>query len=330
MKHFFLFAITFFSLCASADPGDTLGITTGYTPNFSPGNQVTIPTYQGGYAFGVNYDPNNNFIGIGQGYLNDSPVNIVGILSFIGAKQKGVNNVPDTKITFKLHSMSTSGAFNIIQSPVSLEPTNGPSLVVLASKALFFEEIDTTLGSLNYVAFDAPVAVPGNMVATVDLSEVKTAGDIVGFFTDVPGNAFGINFAFHEANVAGDIMWFTSNTVFQGALDVNIGIFPVVEPEPSNSILETSKQFQGVRALAMPNPANEELQIDLQLSETAYYKVQLMNPKGQLVRTFDLGVQNPGVHTVKTSVADLEAGTYFYSVINDKGVRFCRAVIIAH
>ncbi|HOY48032.1 MAG TPA: T9SS type A sorting domain-containing protein [Flavobacteriales bacterium] len=332
MKHIVLFALSCIALNGYADPGDTLGVSLGSTPSFSPANQVTLPPYQGGYAFGVNYDPNNNFIGIGQGYINEEPANIVGVLSLIGAKSKGVNNVPNTKLTFGLHNMSNSGAFNIITTtnPPSLEATNGPSVTLLGSKSLFFEEIDTTLGAYNYVAFDDTIAVNGNLVVSVDLAELKTAGDIVGFYSDVPGNAFGINFAFHKANVAGDIMWFTSNSVFQGALDVSLAIFPVIAADVPDAILETSKAFQGVRALAMPNPANDVLNIQLEISETANYTVQLVNVQGQLVKELSLGVKTPGVHTVETTVAELESGTYFYSIISDTGIRFSKTIVLAH
>jgi hypothetical protein len=334
MKHLALATFTLLGiLCgtnAQAAPGDTLGISFGTTPQFSPNNQVTLVEYAGGYAYGVNFDNNNNFVGIGQGYPNDTPSDVAGVLCFIRRKQKGVNNVPNTKITFKLHNMVSDGASNIIPSPSSLEPTNGPDAAVLASKSMFFEEIDTAASTFNYIAFDSAVGVTGNMVVTVDLAEMRTAGDIIGFLSDVNGAAMGINFAFHQANIGGEIMWFTSATVFPGFLDNTIAIFPVIAADAPNAVLETSKSFQGVRALAMPNPANENLTIQLELSETANYSLELMNAQGKIVRELNLGGRTDGKYSIDIPVSDLASGQYFYSITSDKGVRFCRTVMLAH
>jgi hypothetical protein len=85
-----------------------------------------------------------------------------------------------------------------------------------------------------------------------------------------------------------------------------------------------------VKAIAMPNPANETLNVQLALTENAKYILQLFSTSGQKVKEMNLGSLNSGTYNVQIPVAELESGTYFYSIISDKGVRFCRTVVISH
>jgi hypothetical protein len=326
MKHLFLLSSLLLSTSVFAGPGDTLGVSLGSTPIFAPNNEVSIVPYAGGYAYGVNFDPTNNFIGIAQGYINEDPNEFIGVLSFIPKKQKGASNTPNTKLTFRLYNMTPTGASQIVP-PSTLNPVEGPSGQALATKEYFYDEIDTNLLAYNVVMFDTPVLAPGNIAVAVDLSNVKAAGDIVGFMSDNVGNAFGINYAFHQANAGGTIGWYTSNSVFQGALDNNIAIFPMVKPAEQPSGFSQAN-FMGVKTNVYPNPSNDILFLDLEMTKSDKVTIRLMDISGKVIRDLSNLNQGSGKNTHAIDVSGLSSGAYILLVEGSNGERIARQVVL--
>jgi len=326
MKNLFLLSGLLFSASIFAGPGDTLGVSAESTPIFAPNNELTIVPYAGGYAYGVNFDATNNFIGIAQGYINEDPNEFIGILSFIAKKQKGTSNTPNTKLTFRLYNMTLTGASQIVP-PSTLNPVEGPSGVALATKDYFYDEIDTNLLAYNVVMFDAAVLAPGNIAVAVDLTNVKAAGDIVGFMSDNVGNAFGINYAFHQANVGGSIAWYTSNSVFQGALNNNIALFPMVKPaDAPNGISQAN--FMGVKTNVYPNPSNDILFLDLEMQKSDKVTIRLMDISGKVITELLNLNQGSGKNTHAINVSGLSNGNYILLVEGSNGERLARQVVL--
>lgn len=170
-----LFTLFFFSVVAAlkADPTDTLGVSLGSTPQFAPTGQITLIPYAEGYVYGTNNDPNNDFTGVGQGYVNDDQIYVRGVISFIALKAKGPQNLSNIKITFNVHNIVPNGAINP-QNIGTFEP--GPGAILL-SKQLFFEEIDTNFTAYTGVTFDSLVPISGDLAVSIDFTDLFYAGD---------------------------------------------------------------------------------------------------------------------------------------------------------
>jgi hypothetical protein len=326
MKQIFLLLSISISSIAFAGPGDTLGVSFGSTPIFAPNNEVSIVPYANGYAYGVNFDATNNFIGIAQGYINDEPNEFIGILSFIPKKSKGASNTPNTKLTFRFYNMTATGA-NQIVPPSTINPVEGPNGAALATKDYYFDEIDTNLFAYNAIMFDSAVLALGNVAVAVDLINVKSAGDIVGFMSDNVGNAFGIDYAFHQVNVGGDVAWYTSNSVFQGVLNNNIALFPVIKPAEVPSGI-SSASFMGVRTTVYPNPSNEILFVELEMQKSNQVSIKLLDMSGKQIKELTGLSQQPGKNTHALNVAGLSNGNYLLLIEGSAGERLARQVIV--
>lgn len=326
MKQFFLLLSLSLTTIAFAGPGDTLGVSFGSTPTFAPNNEVSIVPYANGYVYGVNFDATNNFIGIAQGYINDEPNEFVGILSFIPRKSKGASNTPNTKLIFRFYNMTATGAYQIVP-PSTLNPVEGPNGAALATKDYYYDEIDTNLFAYNVVMFDSAVLAQGNVAVAVDLINVKSAGDIIGFMSDNVGNAFGIDYAFHQVNVGGEVAWYTTNSVFQGALNNNIALFPVIKPAETPSGI-SSASFMGVNTRVFPNPSNELLFVELEMEKSKQVSIQLLDMNGKQMRTLSGLSQKPGKNTHTLDVSELAQGTYILLIEGSEGERLARQVIV--
>lgn len=312
----------FFSavVALKADPTDTLGVSPGSTPQFAPNNQIALVPYAGGYAFGINGDAINNFTSVGQGYVNDEPVYVGGALAFVAKKGKGPENVPNTKITFRLHNIIPTGCLDLVNAGGTIP---GPADAILASKDLFFEEIDTAFSAYSGVTFDNPVLVTGDLAISIDFSSLKTAGDTFGLYCDNIGSAGGLNYAFHRASIPGSPVWVSSNQVFQGALDNNIAIFPVLVDVSSNGVID----FQGLKTTVFPNPTSEILQVGLEGNQ-GKLTVHLSNAQGQLIESKNIHLNNHNTQLLDFNVSQLPAGTYLVLIERENGSRLARQVMI--
>jgi len=326
MKNLFLLSGLLFSASIFAGPGDTLGVSAESTPIFAPNNQLTIPAYMGGYVYGVNFNTDWNFRGIAQGYINEDPNEFIGVLSFIPKKAKGASNTPNTKITFKLYNMTLTGGTKVTL-PFALNSVEGPEGQALAEKEYFFDEIDTTFLAYNVVMFDSAVVANGNIAVAVDLANVKAAGDIIGFFGDNAGDAFGIDFAFVQGVYNGDNKWFTSNSMFPGFLNNNIALFPMVKPaDAPNGISQAN--FMGVKTNVYPNPSNDILFLDLEMQKSDKVTIRLMDISGKVITELLNLNQGSGKNTHAINVSGLSNGNYILLVEGSNGERLARQVVL--
>jgi len=330
MNKFLLFLGVILSNMVLAGPGDTLGVSFGSTPTFAPNDQAILLPYvlQGGYIYGVNGDP-NNLVGIAQGYIVDEVSIVEGALMFVGAKTKGPANIPNTKLTFGLYLMSETGALNITSpSPFMTEPAEGPGSTAVTTGQLFFEELDTASLAYSYVAFDEPTEVSTNIAIGVDLTDLKTAGDTVGFICDNLGDAGGINYAFHRSSSGGVSTWYTSNSLFGGVLNNNIAIFPVMSPEdPSNTGAELT--IGGLKSAVYPNPAVNSLTVSLSMETSKNAHLSLLQINGnELVSSFQVKVGKE-ITTHQIDISGIASGNYILIIEGENGERMARKVIIS-
>lgn len=300
---------------------DTLGIGPESVPEFSPSNQVSKPAYAGGWAFGVNNDP-NNITGLAQAYNVNNPGNAYAILALFAGKTKGSEGVPNTKATFQIRPVIDGGAF-VIQAG-QFVPTFGPAAPV-ASKDYFFDEMDTTLATLNLITLDQPVNIPYQRVAvSVDFRALKTAGDKIGILSDAPGNGLNLFYTFHQVTQGDTSFYIPSNFLFQNQLNVNIGLF-LVFGEPDTGVgIEEIKFENGVRAKLFPNPVREtatlEIEADRNFKNT---ELMIMDMNGRLVHRQQVGNVPEGKLQLIIDTDRLQSGQYIYSFGNDD-VRFSR------
>lgn len=331
MKKILLICSLFLSGIASAQI-DTLGVSPGSTPQFANGNQVLIlpELVGGGYIYGVNYHP-NNYSGIAQGYSLNEPGNVVGALMFIAIKVKGPNNIPDTKLIVNLYEMNPSGALEVTNAvPFETESIEGPGNTILASSDLFFEEIDTAALAYTYVPFEEPVTVTNNIAIGIDLTELKSAGDTICFLADNIGEANGLDYAFHSANLGGSQdVWLTSNSLYQNLLNNNIAIFPVIdttEPEDTTSIGEI-RAF-GITSNVYPNPSNQFINVELKMEKSNSAILRLLDIQGKGVQVEQKVNVAQTTTTHQIDVSNLLAGQYLLLIEGNKGERIVRQVTV--
>jgi len=257
MKTIFTALLSIILTVSFAQNGDTLGVSPGTFPQFAPNNQATLIPYiaAGGYIYGVNGDP-NNFNAVAQGYELEEPAEVVGVLSFIAVKRKGPANQPST-LTFELYNMTATGALSVISAnPFQTEQVEGPEGNAIGTTQLFYEEIDTTTLTYTWAEFANPVIVQSNFAVAANLVSLRAAGDTIAFLSDGIGDANNRNYAFHRANNGVANIWFTSNSLFSGALNNNIAIFPVLSS--STGITRAN----GLEISVYPNPTADLLKIN--------------------------------------------------------------------
>jgi hypothetical protein len=308
--------------------GDTLGVSSGSIPTFAPTNQVSIIPYSGGWCFGTNNDA-NNFLAVAQGYINDDTASVIGVLSFIPKKSKGPNNVPNTKIVFSIANLIPNGAITFEGNPPVITNVRGPG-PVLASVDYFYDEVDTTFGTYNAVLFPSAISVSSEMAVIANFSDLKTNGDGIAFMSDNVGDGLGQDLAFHFASALNQNVWLPTNFVFQGALDNNVALFPILKGENSSiGIFNPSgPSFNGIKAQLFPNPVSENAQITIETNRADEYFIDVFSLKGQLISSTNCGKRLSGQFNQELNVNGLNSGTYIYSIRNTFGSRYSKTFVI--
>jgi hypothetical protein len=318
-----------------AGPGDTLGVSPDTEPRFAPNNTSYLLRYAGtdsGFVFGTLYSNINNWIGFAQAYTNFDTVEVIKILSFISYKAKGPANTPETRISYRLHKLSPTGAFS---SPITGEQGQGPAAASLTLKEQTFESIDTSRSggpSYNVIELDAPVKFNGeNIVISVDCANLKAAGDTIGFLSDQPGSGLGLNYTFHWLLLQGAKYWFWSNPVFANQLNNNVAVFPVLKAKESDVSIDKMTHFQGIKAVLMPNPATDISILKFDVQYAGKYQIEIIANDGKLISSQELGHRGVGEHQAEINVSDLSAGSYLYSIINaEAGIRYTKTMVVTH
>ncbi len=106
----------------------------------------------------------------------------------------------------------------------------------------------------------------------------------------------------------------------------NVGVnqvLKITEPSGSTAVNDSEKNSHRPEKFAVfqnfPNPFNPETQIRYQLDKAGALRIDIVNVSGQLVRSFDLGLQNAGEYTLNWNGKNQNgvrapSGVYFYQV----------------
>ena len=99
-------------------------------------------------------------------------------------------------------------------------------------------------------------------------------------------------------------------------LDSDFGIFPLVD---MNSASIDGDQFiQGLKYSLYPNPANDWMNIEMEVENNAEYIVTMHDLSGKLIKTKNLGYLYKGRVSTSLEVFELPAGNYILSISNGK------------
>lgn len=85
-----------------------------------------------------------------------------------------------------------------------------------------------------------------------------------------------------------------------------------------DSTLSISNQKNYTRSIAYPNPSSQDAYLDLELNEGQNLSIRVSDINGRIVHTLDSKLYSQGKHTISLPLANMPAGTYFYSVVNRK------------
>jgi len=332
MKHFNIFAsfyLSIASLALFANPGDTLGISVGSVPKFSPnGNTTIVRDPEGGYIFGTGVRaPFQNagggdigvVTGIAQGYENNQTVRVSQVLALIPQKVKAANS-PGAKLTFKVHPISPTGGVH----GASQEVAPGPGMT-LSSTDMLFDEINTN-GEYSVATFPSPVLISTDLVITCDLNDFIVKTDSIGFSSDANGDGLGMRYAWRMVSITNlwD-KWFTAET---WQLNLNIAIFAVLEETVGVEQLNQAALVNGTRALLYPNPVGKSATLEFEVRQTGTFVLDIINATGRIVQTTNLGERLSGKNHVQLATDQLSSGQYYYSLVDEQGNRYTKAFIV--
>ena len=218
---------------------DTTGLVnyTDFLPQFAPTGPAFYSYAAGGYLYGNNADTVNV---CAQGYmnLNNTPIRILGVLLWFGAKQSDAGSSPTSKVEVKAWEVSPNKAYNtdgsgtfnntVANWPGPATANNTPD----ASADILFTNIDTMV-NFTYVSFAVPPVYVGDFAVGVDFSTLA-AGDTVGLVSDAANDAYNQDYAYQIFQNK----WFVTDQIFSppgapdygsGMLDNNIAIWAVID-----------------------------------------------------------------------------------------------------
>lgn len=281
------FPIADFSF-AERTPTDTL-----LPGDFFSGTFVLFGAQNGGYVVG------NNGYGDeakGQQFIINDGTLVEGALFFFGAKEDGGNG---SNVMAQVFAMDGTG-----ETSAGAGQT-GPG-TMLSSVNIALSDIDTT-GAFTAATFASPVYVSGDFVVAFDVTALA-AGDTVGLVSSDDGEGNGAELTWERWSGGGG--WYTM--VAAWPLDFDFGILAVVDN--STSGIEDDNFFNGIKADVVPNPAVDVANLVFDLETGANVAIRVIDLSGKIVFSSEEGELNVGRHTVNIPVAELAAGTYYYSI----------------
>ena len=107
----------------------------------------------------------------------------------------------------------------------------------------------------------------------------------------------------------------TSNhTYFFNALNTAVGNATAIQNAITTALatvgIETNAKAE-FQLNAYPSPANQELKLNFFLRSLTEVKLELLSEKGELIKTIELGKQNPGEHQYSFELGQFASGNYF-------------------
>ncbi len=127
-----------------------------------------------------------------------------------------------------------------------------------------------------------------------------------------------------------------SITVIAPYEDANSGITYVNETlrivqAPLILAVDSEQKFDIPTVLTLysyPNPAQHSTELRLGLPRTSKAKISIVSENGMIVRSLPENIFKAGWHTLKTDVANLPSGTYFYRFEDEKESKTIKMVVI--
>ncbi|MEL7532864.1 MAG: T9SS type A sorting domain-containing protein [Bacteroidota bacterium] len=168
----------------------------------------------------------------------------------------------------------------------------------------------------EYDAYGTLILPWGTITDVVRIHLVSTTSDSV----DLGSGPFFFN------TTTDSYLWIKEGADFQlfGIYSVDSGTgaltqYAVFQEEPSFSTAISDGRFKGARLKVYPNPAKEQITLDLQLEEAHQVSILIENQMGQVVKYLDQGLLGFGNHERAYDVSDLSAGVYFLRIQNEVG-----------
>lgn len=309
--------VTSFNKKYSRSNVDTAGLSFSgnFAPYFASNDNIFIYGYQGGgFVYGSNVDSLNV---CAQGYnnTNNSTVTIEELLFLVGGKYEnpndstligGVMTPMDGSIGVSIYRMNNNQAYTFDGTNWSASH-EGPSGSPIASEILYISACDTA--GFTSVMLSNPISVTGNFAIEFDASSFINSGDTVGLISDEHG--LGYEYAFHNLTAGAPFM--VTNSAFGGNLNNNIAMFAVIS---SNDVgIDSENSFNGLRASAYPNPANDFVTINFQMeSPCSFLEASVFDISGRIIykRNYDGNKMGENKFTINTS--NLTNGKYYYTI----------------
>ncbi len=100
--------------------------------------------------------------------------------------------------------------------------------------------------------------------------------------------------------------------------DFDVMIIPIVSSGTPNEVNDGKLSFEGVTLnSATPNPASDNVNLDLTLEKSSDVTVHLVDLQGRVVKSITRKGLNAGSHNFSFDLKDLASGAYYYTVITD-------------
>ena len=294
---------------------------TGGLAYYSTAQYTATPTYTidaRGYAFGTDvtyytlgsttYTINNTTAA--QKYnVTGSGITVTDVIVLAG---KAKSNTPNTMIMAKIFSENTT--------------TKAPNtqIGVTATKSL---NSFTTGSSYNVLSFGTPVSITaGNFFAAIESPSIGGANnDTLAILSTKLGcsSTDSLSWTYKIYNPAAIApSWSSVNANFSSNLDIMI--YPVI-----SITTDLSSITKGDLTLlaAFPNPATNEIAINFGLNQSSKVEIEIYDITGKSINTIKLDKLEPGNHTSKVSVSNLNTGVYMYSIKSENAKMFSKFTV---
>lgn len=244
------------------------------------------------------------------GFIVNGSYNVVGAMVWFGGKADVSGSPADLKV--KMYSLADNKALASAQStaPDAIGPNQ-----MLGSVNLPFADVDTV--DATYALFANPLWANGDFALAVDIKDLYgSPADTVWIYASEDGSSDG---TYTWTNIGFDIspqtLWARSTGLLQGGLDVNLGIFALVDE--SGVGIEEQGFLNGVKMTTYPNPAlsSDVVRIQYALENAAdKVEIRIMDLNGKLVFAASEGAKASGLYTLEVPAGSLSAGSYIYSL----------------
>ena len=143
-----------------------------------------------------------------------------------------------------------------------------------------------------------------------DAADVWNSGTQTSF--DSVGTAYPVTYLNGTNSTTGGARTLTAIRAIPAAsaamaCSMFVGVPTGVEGEPAAVSVPAVFALQN----AWPNPARGQVNFKYQLPQAAMVDLKVYNVLGQKIKTFEMGVQNPGYYSIKWSAANVAEGVYF-------------------